>query len=503
MTVSTERPEAGPCPEADIRLGVAPLPGVVTEEERTLLGIRQARDLVLGKNRELIDKLGQAEDQIAELTYERDDGIVARDAALKKAADLAAEVDHLRAQIVHLTEQKSALGEAEKIYVLARAEIEEDLLTAMRERDEAVVAWRTGVIEKESLRVQLAEAQAATGQPESATGELEDTLRQLNAARQEHERFAAQQKKFIATLAEQLSTVQRANQENRRLVEQLESERDPAVQRATEEKAALETRISALEAQLAAPSPGQPNTAATGGVTPLPCPPPPVLSDQEVRDAIGSLFLQFEEIKAQPARLELLAAFESSLHRFAASTRVSGLDLIHHFASTGGELAARLRAAPGKLPTAIPSFDRAFEMLGWLGLRGRAAILEARGALVYAVDDDVDNCECIAAAFEKIELQTKYAVRPEIALQQIAAYPCELIVLDVDLPGMDGFELHARIRQLPSHASTPIVFLSGHLSTIERLEALGGENNEFVAKPYNLSELSLRALTLIVEARLG
>lgn len=208
-------------------------------------------------------------------------------------------------------------------------------------------------------------------------------------------------------------------------------------------------------------------------------------------------------VKSAPEMPEPFAKFDSHLRHLADLSQSGGLDLIHHLSAVASELTNRLRTTPARLGAALPALENTVEMLGWLGLRGRAEMIDARGALVYAVDDDVDNCECIATAFEKVALQTKYSVRPEIALEQIAASACELIVLDVDLPGMDGFEVHARIRKMPGRDRTPIIFLSGHLSTIERLAALADDHTEFVAKPYNLSELSLRALTRIVEARLG
>ncbi|MGB8167594.1 MAG: response regulator [Chthoniobacteraceae bacterium] len=503
MNVSTERLEASAGTEPGARSHAQPLPGIVTEEERTLLGIRQARDLVLGKNRELIDKLAQAEDQIAELTFQRDDFMVARDVALKKAAVLEAEVVHLREQVSLLTEQQAALGEAEKIYVLARTEIEADLLALAEERDAAVSARRADAVEIERLRTELAAAQTTPELSGPGAAELKEAMRQLAVARDDHERFAAQQKKYIAVLADQLSTATCAVQEGRRHVERLEAEK----KRLADEKAELEAALAANPSAGTLP----PHADGRSPVAPLSGPPPPKISkpaptpvsDQEMRDTIGSLIVQFETLKEQPVSLKALGAFEGGLHAFGDRTRDSGLDLIHHIVSTAGDYASRLHMTPGKIAASLPTFDRALEMLGWLGLRGRAEMLDATGALVYAVDDDLDNCECIATALEKVALQTKYAVRPEIALEQIAANAFELIILDVDLPGMDGFELHSHLRKMPAHAATPIIFLSGHLSTIERLEALGEDNNEFVAKPYNLSELSLRVLSRIVEARLG
>jgi DNA-binding response OmpR family regulator len=120
------------------------------------------------------------------------------------------------------------------------------------------------------------------------------------------------------------------------------------------------------------------------------------------------------------------------------------------------------------------------------------------------VDDDVDNCECIAMALEKASMQTRYAIKPDVALNELAKASCDLIILDVDLGGdIDGFELHSRIRRLAHHQETPVLFISGHTGTPERIAELTGEQGAFVQKPYNLNELTLHALTVILGARLN
>ena len=83
-----------------------------------------------------------------------------------------------------------------------------------------------------------------------------------------------------------------------------------------------------------------------------------------------------------------------------------------------------------------------------------------------------------------------------------AEFP-ELIFLDVNMPHMGGFELCQHIRQLAIHARTPIVFLTG-LTTVEnRVQSSLSGANDFVGKPFNLHELSVKALTLILKSSLG
>jgi two-component system sensor histidine kinase BarA len=137
-----------------------------------------------------------------------------------------------------------------------------------------------------------------------------------------------------------------------------------------------------------------------------------------------------------------------------------------------------------------------------MGMRNPSKLPDPTDAFVFAVDDDPDNCECIAMALEKMRLRTRYAVKPEVALVELAANQCDLVILDVDMPGMDGFELASRIRKIEHHARTPIVLLSALTSTKERLDAEPGAADAFIPKPYNLNELGLKALTLILKARL-
>ena len=106
-------------------------------------------------------------------------------------------------------------------------------------------------------------------------------------------------------------------------------------------------------------------------------------------------------------------------------------------------------------------------------------------------------------AFEKVAFKTRYAIKPEAALADFTAAPCDLVLLDVDMPGMSGIELQKRIRAIPHHRTTPIIFVSGHLSAAERVAELGSDLNHFVAKPYSLNELCLKALTLIVRSRIA
>jgi DNA-binding response OmpR family regulator len=106
-------------------------------------------------------------------------------------------------------------------------------------------------------------------------------------------------------------------------------------------------------------------------------------------------------------------------------------------------------------------------------------------------------------AMESVMLRTHTAQDPDVALADLASGRFDLIFLDVNMPRIGGFELCQSIRQLAIHARTPIVFLTGMTTVENRVQSSLSGANDFVGKPFNLHELSLKALVLILKSSLG
>jgi DNA-binding response OmpR family regulator len=122
---------------------------------------------------------------------------------------------------------------------------------------------------------------------------------------------------------------------------------------------------------------------------------------------------------------------------------------------------------------------------------------------VYVVDDDVNNCEGITMAMEKMALKMRYAVTSEIALNELTAGPCDLIILDMDLSGMNGFRLFTLVRAIGHHEKTPVIFLSEMTGNKARVAEPRGNAHAFVSKPCDLNTLGLISLCMILKARLA
>ena len=90
-----------------------------------------------------------------------------------------------------------------------------------------------------------------------------------------------------------------------------------------------------------------------------------------------------------------------------------------------------------------------------------------------------------------------------MALAELSANKYDLIFLDVALPHMDGFELCQHIRGLQSHGRTPIVFLTGLTTMENRVQSSLSGGNDFVGKPFNLHELGVKAISLVLRSSLN
>ncbi|MEQ1860471.1 MAG: response regulator [Chthoniobacteraceae bacterium] len=447
--------------------------------EETNLSIRQARDLLLTRNHELIAELARANDKVAEVESECEDAVAARDAAIRERDRYIEECVELRRIAAELGQQITTLTATETKYAADSTDAER------------IIA---------ELTEELAAARA-------------------NAPESEADGGGAPQKRDLAVLAGQFAAAQQARTIALKALEKAKAEserigadRDALRSELAAAQNAHEQQLTALRAQLATAQP-QPVTASASGASPAgglrlagpatspdPVSPAP-LGCAEAGAALATMRDCLAGLAAHPDDLTPLDALDNHLRAFSEGAHAAELAAVHRYAVGCRELTRWLRKSPKKIAVTLPTLNEALDLLGMLTTTGdRAAIPDPVGGLVYSVDDDVDNCECIAAGLEKMMLFTKYASKPEIALVELAAVPCDLIILDVNMPGMDGFEIFERVRQMEHHRETPILFVSGLNSARERLNSIKGERIEFVAKPYNLNELGLKALGMILRA---
>jgi len=123
-------------------------------------------------------------------------------------------------------------------------------------------------------------------------------------------------------------------------------------------------------------------------------------------------------------------------------------------------------------------------------------------ATILVVDDNAEN-RALALATLEDDYRVLLAVNGEEALRVVQTERPDCVLLDVRMPGMNGFEVCAKIRALPDHEHTPVVFLTA-LRDVETFDsALRAGGDDFLTKPVRPTELVLRVQAALRIGRLN
>jgi DNA-binding response OmpR family regulator len=111
-------------------------------------------------------------------------------------------------------------------------------------------------------------------------------------------------------------------------------------------------------------------------------------------------------------------------------------------------------------------------------------------ATILLVEDNVPVAELICLLLQAAGFETRHAATVKEGLRLLMSQPPALIVLDVDLPDGNGFDLCRRLKANPTTASVPVIFCTGRPEA--RAEALAAGGVDCVHKPGDVFELPVR-----------
>jgi PleD family two-component response regulator len=128
---------------------------------------------------------------------------------------------------------------------------------------------------------------------------------------------------------------------------------------------------------------------------------------------------------------------------------------------------------------------------------------ESLSASILIVNDDLASNRALVHALTHANLSATSLTDPTEALEQLRYTAYNLIIVDVELPLMNGLALCEQIRGLDLHRLTPVIFITSRndLKTRARYTLSGGD--DFISKPVLPIELTVKVITHLLKSRVG
>lgn len=110
-------------------------------------------------------------------------------------------------------------------------------------------------------------------------------------------------------------------------------------------------------------------------------------------------------------------------------------------------------------------------------------------AKVLVVDDEPNVLRSLVQYLTLEDFEVETAGNGVEALEKVDSFNPELILLDVMMPGMDGFEVLEKVKEKPGHENTPIIMLTAKDQSSDVLKGYQSGATSYLVKPFNLDEL--------------
>ena len=111
---------------------------------------------------------------------------------------------------------------------------------------------------------------------------------------------------------------------------------------------------------------------------------------------------------------------------------------------------------------------------------------------ILIVEDEVSTAEMLTAYFSSLGYQVSHAGWGQDAVNMATRIQPDLVVLDIHLPDIDGYEVCMRLRNQPRTEHTPVIFLTERRERVDRLTGLELGAVDYITKPFDVQELRFR-----------
>ena len=114
---------------------------------------------------------------------------------------------------------------------------------------------------------------------------------------------------------------------------------------------------------------------------------------------------------------------------------------------------------------------------------------------IFLVDDNPNNLTLLYGILKNAQYQVRVANSGRRALDTIGAYPPELIMLDIQMPEMDGYQVCEQLKLAPETCDIPVIFISALDDVFDKVRAFHVGGVDYVTKPFQAEEVLVRVET--------
>jgi CheY-like chemotaxis protein len=115
------------------------------------------------------------------------------------------------------------------------------------------------------------------------------------------------------------------------------------------------------------------------------------------------------------------------------------------------------------------------------------------------VDDDLVSSRALVTTLARGDVKATAFSDPFQALQQLRSSTYDVVLLDINLPGMSGISLCEQMRQLPLHQHTPVIFMTSYSEFGAKAHSLLARGDDLISKPVMPIDLTVRVIAHVVE----
>jgi len=212
----------------------------------------------------------------------------------------------------------------------------------------------------------------------------------------------------------------------------------------------------------------------------------------------------FVQTNVKHLRSLRLQNFSRKVHFVAEVAGLLGLEDIALEAAALEALLTKLEDHPESItPSILQTIAYTLDFLRLLYSQPHNSEAAAKvPAKAFVLDDDAVSGRAVAGALSNVHIESMVLQQPSDALEKLQKEQFGLILLDIEMPEIDGLELCKKVRAMPQYRRTPIIFVTGHADFESRINSVLSGGDDLISKPIFPIELAVKAVTHLLRSQL-